>query len=59
MMEPVYEVRCDDCGTVLRTTTSLPRSAQGGRCRACREEAEAFAAEMRADSDRDLRAMKD
>lgn len=32
-----YEIKCDECRAPIGRTDSVERSAQGGRCTACRE----------------------
>jgi hypothetical protein len=31
-----YSIKCDDCKKTIGTTNSMGVSAQGGRCRSCR-----------------------
>lgn len=31
----LYDVKCDDCKTTIRTTTKVRESYAGGRCAAC------------------------
>jgi predicted SprT family Zn-dependent metalloprotease len=31
-----YEIKCDDCKVTIGRTDSVGRSAQGGRCAACK-----------------------
>lgn len=44
MTEARYEVKCDDCKTILRHTTSLTESAAGGTCSDCWHKARIAAA---------------